>query len=425
MSGGAPGPSSSTGPTVGPTVGASVGQDPPSPLTVAMSMMLVGTPMLPPFGLAALAEDIRASFAVSGPTVGALVATFFVTSALVSRRAGGIAQRDGATTSLVLAASCISTAMLGIGAFGTSVPVLAVFCAIAGVGNAFAHVCANLLFTRRVPPHRRALSFGLKQAAIPIASLSAGLAVPLAHALGGWRRVFLVYGTVTLSALVWAVREFRRGRAARRAAAVAPVRRDSPLPARGVLVLAALGAALGVGPMTVVASFLVLAGVEAGIRAVDVGLMLAAGSAVAIVLRVVFGLLVDARIARGRSTGVPALMVGVLVVSAAGLALMDAAVPWRFALGALLGLGLGWAWHGLLDLSVVRLYAEDAARATGISQIGAYVGGIAGPLGGGFLVDAVGADLVWLLCAASCLGAAAAFGAAARRAARAPGLVPM
>jgi predicted MFS family arabinose efflux permease len=249
--------------------------------------------------------------------------------------------------------------------------------------------------------------------------------VPLARALGGWQQVFLVYGVATLAALVWAVGEFRRGRAARRAAPPARARPDRPLPARGVLVLAALGAALGVGPMTVVASFLVLAGVAAGIDAVRVGLTLALGSAVAIVLRVTFGLVVDARIARGRTTGAPALMVGVLVLSAAGLAQMDASVTWRFGLGAVVGLGLGWAWHGLLDLSVVRLYADDAARATGISQIGAYVGGIAGPLGGGLLFEAVGAGPLWLLCAVACLGAAAAFGAAARRAARAPELVAM
>jgi predicted MFS family arabinose efflux permease len=400
---------------------------PPSPVTVIMSMLLVGTPMLPPFGLAALAPDIRNSFGISGQEIGFVVAAFFVTSALVSRRAGRIVERDRATVSLVVAAASITGAMFGLAFLADGVRALALWSALAGVGNAFAHVCVNLLVVRKVPTRRRALTFGLKQSAIPLAGLLAGLSVPAADVLGGWDRVFAAFGAMTLVVLVWAVREAREG-ARRRVPAPAPgVERsaDTPLPTRGVLVLAALGAALGVGPMTVVASFVVVAGVAAGLAPRVGGITLAVGSLIAIALRVSFGWLVDHRVSRGRTTGAPQLMVGTLVVSAAGLVAIDGSVQVRFVLGAAVGLGVGWAWHGLLDYSVVRLYEVNPARATGISQIGAYVGGILGPLGGGILVDRVGADLVWTLSAVSVLGAAAAFAGSAVLAHRSKDLASM
>jgi MFS family permease len=400
---------------------------PPSPLTVIMSMLLVGAPMLPPFGLAALAPDIRNSFGISGQEIGYVVAAFFVTSALVSRRAGRIVERDRGTVSLVIAAASISGAMFGLAFLADGVRALALWSALAGVGNAFAHVCVNLLVVRKVSTRRRALTFGLKQSAIPLAGLLAGLSVPAAEVLGGWERVFAVFGAMTLVVLVWAVREARDS--ARRhlpvPAAGGERRPDAPLPTRGVLVLAALGAALGVGPMTVVASFVVVAGVAAGLAPRVGGITLAVGSLIAITLRVTFGWLVDRRVSRGRTTGAPQLMVGTLIVSAAGLAAIDGAVQVRFVLGAAVGLGVGWAWHGLLDYSVVRLYEINPARATGISQIGAYVGGILGPLGGGILVDRVGAELVWVLSAVSVVGAAAAFAGSAVLAHRSKDLASM
>src|SRR5829696_7279082 len=57
---------------------------------------------------------------------------------------------------------------------------------IAGLANAVSHTAANLSLAREVPASRQGLSFGIKQAAIPVATLLAGLAVPTIAVTLGW-----------------------------------------------------------------------------------------------------------------------------------------------------------------------------------------------------------------------------------------------
>ena len=59
-----------------------------------------------------------------------------------------------------------------------------------GLANAVSHPAANLSLAREVPAGRQGLSFGIKQAAIPVATLLAGLAVPTIAVTLGWRWAF-------------------------------------------------------------------------------------------------------------------------------------------------------------------------------------------------------------------------------------------
>lgn len=385
--------------------------NPPAPFGVAMMILLIGLAMIPPFTIATLAPDIRSTFALGDREIGWLVAAFFGSSAVLSRRAGAIAERDGASTSLVISAVMCTISIAGLGLASPNAGMLYVWCVTAGVGNAFAHVSVNLRFVRGVTIHRRGVTFGVKQAAIPVASLASGLAVPLARLLGRWQLVFLVFAVLSASVLMWASIETR--------SFVAPIGRGAsaslraPLPSRGVLVLIALGALLAVGATTVVAAFLVIAGIAGSLTPTGAALTLVAGSLVAIGSRVGFGWLVDRRVARGQRTGAPSLIVGALLTSMAFLVLMDASIPWRFSVGATIGLGMGWAWHGLIDYSVVRLYPASPGRATGISQAGAYLGGILGPAFGGVYFETFGFETAWRLCALSVACSAASFAMAA------------
>jgi predicted MFS family arabinose efflux permease len=96
-----------------------------------------------------------------------------------------------------------------------------------------------------------------------------------------------------------------------------------------------------------------------------------------------------------------------LVVGAAGLALL--ALPSAAALvaGVLLGFGLGWAWPGLLNYAVVQLNPSAPATATSITQTGVYAGGCVGPLVFGPLAAHAGYPEAWLTAAAAMLAAAA------------------
>ena len=74
--------------------------------------------------------------------------------------------------------------------------------------------------------------------------------------------------------------------------------------------------------------------------------------------------------------------------------------------GALLALGSGWAFTGLVNLEVVRSHRHAPAAATGVTQAGLYVGGMLGPLAFGAIAERVGFSAAWTAAAAS-LGVAA------------------
>ena len=52
-----------------------------------------------------------------------------------------------------------------------------------------------------MPAHRQGLSFGVKQAAIPVSTLLAGAAVPTVALTVGWRWAFVAAAVAALTAL--------------------------------------------------------------------------------------------------------------------------------------------------------------------------------------------------------------------------------
>src|SRR5205823_1137887 len=65
---------------------------------------------------------------------------------------------------------------------------------------------SNLTLARSVPAHRLGLSFGVKQAAIPLATLLAGAAVPAVALTVGWRWAYVIAAGLAVLALVGAPR---------------------------------------------------------------------------------------------------------------------------------------------------------------------------------------------------------------------------
>jgi MFS family permease len=76
--------------------------------------------------------------------------------------------------------------------------------ALAGVPTALSQPAANELLMARVAPQRRGFAFAVKQSAIPVSTLLAGLAVPVVALTIGWRWAFLfaaVLGLLTVAAV--------------------------------------------------------------------------------------------------------------------------------------------------------------------------------------------------------------------------------
>ncbi len=82
-----------------------------------------------------------------------------------------------------------------------SYPMLVTLLALSAAANALGQLASNAALAEHVPAHRQGLSFGVKQAAVPVATLLAGVAVPTVALTAGWRWAFVVAAGAALAAL--------------------------------------------------------------------------------------------------------------------------------------------------------------------------------------------------------------------------------
>jgi predicted MFS family arabinose efflux permease len=267
---------------------------------------------------------------------------------------------------------------------------------LGGLANALAQVAANLALARGVRTERQGLAFGMKQAAIPAATLLSGLAVPLVGTTIGWRWAFTgcALGAFAIACTVPKTTEDQvRHHTNEHSDDMRPV----------PLILLALGIGLGSAAAVPLGAFTVGSGVDAGLQVGFAGLLLAAGGVVGIVVRLALGWLADRR-----SAGHLRIVATMLIAGTAGFVLLATGVSWLFVIGTLLAFGAGWGWHGLFNFAVVKYNPNTPAAATGITQTGAAAGSAVGPFLFGVIVESTSYGTAWLCAAAAALVAAVA-----------------
>lgn len=364
-------------------------EGPPAPLRPSGMRAAVGAVtatvvvVLPVFLLGGLSVLVARDLGFSPAGLGVLVSVYFTVCALCSVPTGRLVERYGAARTTRVGVVLAAVSLLLIAGLARSYAALLALLVLAGASNALAQLGSNLSLARAVPPHRMGLSFGVKQAAIPVATLLAGVAVPAVGIPLGWRWAFAAAGVVALAAPLVvppdAGQPAERTRGSDRDAAVA------------ALVVVALAGTLASGTANALGAFLVDSAVTHGLPEGLAGLTLAAGSALGILGRVGLGWQADRR-----AGGHILVVAGLLAAGSVGLALLALPYAWSLLLGTLLGFGLGWSWPGLLTFAVVRLNPTAPAAATSITQTGVYAGGGLGPLAFGTLVEATSYPTAWL-----------------------------
>ena len=348
---------------------------------------LVAIVVLPPYLVGALAVGIRGDLGLGPAALGFAVAWFFLTSSLSATTMGQVVERLGVKTGLVLGATGATLALAGLG-LSPAYPWMLVAMTAGGVGNAFIQPSVNAALLRTISTARLGFSFGLKQAAVPVATLVAGLAIPTLAAVLGWRGTFGVAACVAALSAVLAGRTKARELAVRRTR-----RRISDLAEVRSLVLLSIGGLLAGMGATSLGVFMVDSAVASGISEVRAGLIVATVSAAGVVGRVGLGWYADVRPGRSRY-GTIALL---LAVAVPGYLLLTVPTTTTYVIGGLLGYIAGWSWPGLFHYAVVSQNPVSPAAATGIVQTGLSFGAGLGPMVIGFVAEHFGYDTAWVL----------------------------
>ena len=364
-------------------------------LATAISVATACT--IPGFLTGALGVQLREALDFGEAALGVAVGSFFASAALASAVCGRLTERLGAGRSMRLAVLLSATSLAGVALFADSLASLVACLMVAGVGNAVAQPATNLFLARAVDPARQGLAFGVKQSAIPTATLLGGLAVPIVALTVGWRWAFAGAAATALAVAIGlpALRH-------QRSPSVRARRGDGDAPLVPLLVLS-VGSCLGAAAAGTLGAFLVSAAVDAGIGEGAAGYLLTGGSATGIAARLYAGVRADRR---GHAhLPVVALL---LAVGSGGYLLYATGEPLLLVAGTPLAFAAGWGWPGLFNLAIVRNNPTAPGAATGITQTGTYLGAVAGPLQFRVIVEAASYDVAWLCTAATSVAAAGA-----------------
>lgn len=357
--------------------------------------------VLPVFLTGGLSVQIRETISASAAGYGAAISAFFLISAAFSIAMGRMVQRLGPRRGQEIACVLAGVSLLVVAAFADSLLMLGLALAIGGIGYSVSQVSTNFSLAQLVEERRRGIAFGIKQSGVPAATLLGGISVPLIGLSIGWRWAFALGAAVALLAILTIPKRVEHlgvGGVASRLTRV----ETRPL------VLLAIAAGFGSAAGNALGAFFV-AFASTHVSEAAAGLGYAAGGLVCLLARVSVGWGAD-RLSSGRLLVVATMF----ALGCFGYLLFATQRAGLILPAALLTFGAGWGWPGLLNFAVVLTNIRAPAAATGVTQTGAFFGGVAGPLAFGLAVDHLSYSIAWSGAAASAM-MAALFCLAARR----------
>lgn len=366
--------------------------------TVAIVVATIA--VLPLFLVGALSVQLSSDLAISPSALGTTSAAFFTAGALASPFIGPITSSFGIYNVMRSATILVSLVLVLIGTTVNSLPSLIALLAIAGAANALGQLAVNIYVSQKTLPHQQGTAYGIKQSAIPVAGLFAGLAVPLLGVTIGWRYTFVVFA-ITVAALVL----FTPSKAGIPQANEKRLLDGYRMPKK-TLRIVAFGAGLGAASGSCLTIFLVPSAVAAGFSEHIAGLIFAGACAVGIISRLFSGIRADIRGTKHFEAVAMMLSLGSI-----GFLALATESPLLFPFGAAVAFGLGWGWPGLLIFSTIQRSSAYPAEGTAYIQIGSSIGCVVGPLLFGILADHFSYSVAWiyttinLVAAAACLAA--------------------
>lgn len=351
---------------------------------------------LPLFLVGALSVQMRAELNFSVSVLGLLLALYRISGAVFGSRLGRFADRLGPATSIRTAVLIAAATSLSIAVFASGPLFLAGLLLFGGLASTLGQAGANLALTREIKESTRGFAFGIKQSALPTASLLGGLTVPTLALTVGWRWAFVAASGLAVAVALSTRFEHTTSTKQSSKPAENRIRRRRPLTVLRIAMF------FGMMSASTLSAFTVDAAVTSGLGPGAAGLLLTLGSLCAIGVRLSMGYLADRR-GHGHFPVVVRLLVG----GAIGYALLALGTTWALVPGVMLSFGLGWGWNGLFWFAVLRLHQATPGSATGFVLPGGLLGGVVGPIVTGWLIETAGYSVAWTVCSIWALAGAA------------------
>lgn len=348
------------------------------------AMALVTVPVLAP--------EIAASLAVDTAAVGLYQSTAFVGAAFLALLSGSLVLRHGGVrvnqASVVLSAAGLGLAIAG------SVPVVALGAVLAGMGYGLATPGASHVLARVTPPARRGLVFSVKQSAVPLGGLVAGVLFPPVAERFGWVWAIALACAMVVSAAL--IIQPLRARLDDDRNPSHRIRIDAPVQSIRLIFttprlhpIALVAFSFGAMQLSLFAFFVTYLVEHVGLDLVTAGLLFSVMQGAGFVGRVGWGWVSDRGIsARPLLAGLGA---GTIASTAATIAFSDA---WPLAGLAAASAALGFTavgWNGIYLAEVSRAVPMGkVGLATGGALMFTFVGVVLGPSTFGAIVATTG-----------------------------------
>jgi len=366
------------------------------PLVATVVVATIGC-VYPGFLVGAISVQVGDEFGITPGEYGWAMGTYFLAATGSSILGGRLVQRIGPRRQLV---GCLSVTIVAQAIIATVVEsfVAMVAClAVCGAVNALNQTAVNLALTRARLP-RLGLAIALKQSGMPSAAMVSGAAVPLLALTLGWRSTFVLGVVVAAAGLAGVVRWIEPG-------GVEVDGRVRPTSTNRALYGSLIGGAFlsfAAGGLT---SWTVASGVDAGLSEGFAGWMLSVGAGFGIGARLLWGVRIDRLNVR------PYLVAAVLAtVGSLGMIGLASRTEAVHVAATFLAFGAGWAWPVFTNFGIMRANGDAAGAASGITQMGIYLGVFAGPLVTGWTIDEWGFSVMWVVVAVMMtIGAALTF----------------
>jgi len=353
----------------------------------------------PVFLTGALGVQLREDIGLTATHVGLAMGASFGVAAVLSAPMGRVAERLGPRRGFRVGLTTSVVAMLAVAVLARNVWQFCLFLGVAGAGNALNQPSANLMLTTHIEGERMGFALAAKQSGMPTAALLGGVAVPAIALTIGWQWAY-VAGAIMAAGAMFSFPPDRGSRSDLNTRANATGDRRSARPDLGMalLVLYAMVGLLGATSAGTMVGFITSGAEASGLGPGTAGLVLSLGSLVGVASRLIQGWQVD-------RWGVLPIQRLVWLYGLGGLGMLVLAidVPITYVLAPIPAFAFGWAWPGLFNLSVVRDNPSAPAAATGVSQVGVFIGAALGPALGGAIIDNGSYRLLWLFGASTLL----------------------